>query len=319
VRAITVPDPVATSHPIPSTACTHRVDNRTYAGPYRQTSIMGGVLYIVSTPIGNLGDITERALQVLRQVALIAVEDTRHSARLLQAFGIATPMMAVHEFNERQRTEGLLDRIAAGEQIALISDAGTPLISDPGYQLVRRAHQRGLTVVPVPGACAVIAALSAAGLPSDRFVFEGFLPARRSARLAALHKVQREERTLIFYEAPHRIIESLEDMIECFGASRELTIARELTKTHETIRHGMLGDLLDFVRHDSNQQKGEFVLVLAGYRAADLELDDAARRMLGILLEELPLKQAAALLARITGLPKGQFYTAGLQLQGKKD
>jgi len=280
---------------------------------------MGGTLFIVATPIGNLADISERALQVLRQVALIAVEDTRLSARLLQAHGIATPMLAIHEFNERQRTEGLLDRVAAGEQIALISDAGTPLISDPGYQLVRRAHQRGLAVVPVPGASAAIAALSAAGLPSDRFAFEGFLPARRTARLAALRALQREPRTLIFYEAPHRIVECLEDLVECFGPAREVTLARELTKTHETLRLTTLADLLAFVLGDANQQKGEFVLVVAGHETRDRELDGEVLRMLGILLEELPLKQAAALLARITGLAKGDIYDAGLQLQGKKD
>jgi 16S rRNA (cytidine1402-2'-O)-methyltransferase len=280
---------------------------------------MSGTLFIVATPIGNLADISERALQVLRQVAVVAVEDTRHSARLLQACGIATPMLALHEFNERQRSESLLDRIAAGENIALISDAGTPLISDPGYQLVRRAHQRGLGVVPVPGASAVVAALSAAGLPSDRFAFEGFLPSKRSARLAALQRLQREPRTVIFYEAPHRILECLQDMVECFGADREVTLARELTKTHETIRHCTLGDLLVFVADDANQQKGEIVLLLAGYQPQGQELDEAVLRMLGILLEELPLKQAATLLARITGLAKGEIYDAGLQLKGKKD
>jgi 16S rRNA (cytidine1402-2'-O)-methyltransferase len=280
---------------------------------------MGGTLFIVATPIGNLADITERALQILRQVTLIAVEDTRHSARLLQAHGIATPMLAVHEFNERQRTEGLLDRIAAGESIALISDAGTPLISDPGYQLVRRAHQRGLAVVAVPGASAAITALSAAGLPSDRFTFEGFLPARQAARLAALRALQREPRTLIFYEAPHRIVECLQDLVECFGAAREATLARELTKTHETLRLATLGSLLEFASADPNQQKGEIVLVVAGYEPEGHELDEEALRMLGILLEELPLKQAAALLARIKGLPKSLIYDAGLHLQGKKD
>jgi 16S rRNA (cytidine1402-2'-O)-methyltransferase len=280
---------------------------------------MSGTLFIVATPIGNLSDITERALQVLRQVALIAVEDTRHSARLLHAHGVATPMLAVHEFNERQRTEGLLDRVAAGENIALISDAGTPLISDPGYQLVRRAHQRGLAVVPVPGASAAITALSAAGLPSDRFAFEGFLPARRSARIAALQKLQREPRTLIFYEAPHRILESVQDMVECFGESREVTLARELTKTHETIRQTTLGALVEFVAGDANQQKGEIVLVVAGYELQGTELDGEVLRLLSILLEELPLKQAAALVARVTGLAKGEIYDAGLQLKGKKD
>jgi 16S rRNA (cytidine1402-2'-O)-methyltransferase len=283
-----------------------------------QESAMSGTLFIVATPIGNLGDISQRALQVLSSVTLIACEDTRHSARLLQACGITTPTQAVHEFNERQRVEGLLDRVAAGADIALISDAGTPLVSDPGFQLVRRAQQRGLKVVPVPGACAVIAALSVAGLPSDRFCFEGFLPARPQARRAALERLAREPRTLVFYEAPHRIVECLEDLVQLFGGERQATLARELTKTHEIIRQAALAELLEFVQGDANQQKGEIVLLVAGHVAA-AELDEAALRTLGILLEELPLKQAAALAARLTGLPKGQLYDAGLQLQGKKD
>lgn len=280
---------------------------------------MGGILYIVATPIGNLADISARALQVLGGVDLIAVEDTRHSSRLLQAHGIATPMQPVHEYNERQRCESLLDRIRDGASIALISDAGTPLISDPGYQLVLRAHERGLRVVPIPGPSAVIAALSAAGLPSDRFSFEGFLPARRSGRVAALQKLARKAGTLVFYEAPHRILECLEDMVQCFGPERPATLARELTKTHETICRSSLGALLALVREDANQQKGEIVVLLAGYDLPEPELDAAALHALAVLLDELPLKQAAALAARITGLPKGLLYDAGLQLQGKKD
>jgi 16S rRNA (cytidine1402-2'-O)-methyltransferase len=280
---------------------------------------MSGKLYIVATPIGNLADISERALQILRSVALIAVEDTRHSGRLLQAYGISTPMLAYHDFSEAFRTDALLKKVAEGEDIALVSDAGTPLISDPGYQLVRAAHQRGLVVVPVPGPSAVIAALSAAGIASDRFSFEGFLPARQGARLAALNALARENRTMIFYEAPHRILESLEDMVVCFGGEREITLARELTKTFETILHSTLQALLDLVRKDQNQQKGEIVLVLAGYKPTGLEIDESALGILKVLMEELPLKQAAALGARITGLRKSQLYDAGLQLQGKKD
>jgi 16S rRNA (cytidine1402-2'-O)-methyltransferase len=284
-----------------------------------QESFMSGTLHIVATPIGNLADVSQRALQVLKDAAVIAVEDTRHSARLLQAYGIATPMIALHEFNERQRADALLDRVAAGEHVALVSDAGTPLISDPGFQLVRRAHQRGLAVVPVPGPSAVVAALSAAGQPSDRFAFEGFLPAKRAARRAALENLQREPRTLVFYEAPHRIVECLEDLRDVFGADRSVTLARELTKTHETIRQSSVDDLLEFVRNDANQQKGEIVLVVAGHEGGARELDEQVLRMLAILMEELPLKQAAALVARMTGLAKSGLYDAGLQLQGKKD
>lgn len=280
---------------------------------------MSGALYIVATPIGNLADISQRALQVLAEVALIAVEDTRHSARLLQAHGIGTPMLALHEFNEHQRVDMLLDRVAAGENLALISDAGTPLISDPGFQLVRRARQRDLRVIPVPGPSAVVTALSAAGLPSDRFTFEGFLPARVQARRTALQKLQRELRTMVFYEAPHRIVECLEDMVQAFGGERTAVLARELTKTHETIRQDSLEALLAFVQGDPNQQRGECVVLVAGYQEEAGELDESTLRLLGILLEELPLKQAAVLAARITGLPKGQLYDAGLHLQGKKD
>lgn len=278
---------------------------------------MSGTLYIVATPIGNLADISRRALEVLRQVALIAVEDTRHSARLLQAYGIATPMQAVHEFNERQRADALLDRVVAGEDLALISDAGTPLISDPGFPLVRRAHQRAIKVVPVPGPSAVIAALSAAGLPSDRFTFEGFLPARVQARRAALEKLQREPRTMVFYEAPHRIVECLQDMLQCLGPERPAVLARELTKTHETLQQGSLESLLAFVQADTNQQKGEIVVLVGGRAEQADELDDSVLHMLKILLEDLPLKQAAALVARITGIPKGRLYDAGLALQGR--
>lgn len=280
---------------------------------------MGGTLYIVATPIGNLADISERALQVLRSVALIAVEDTRHSGRLLQAYGIATPMLPFHDFNENQRAELVLNRIANGEDIALISDAGTPLISDPGYQLVRQAHLRELTVVPIPGACAVIAALSVAGLASDRFTFEGFLPAKQHARQKTLQALEREVRTMIFYEAPHRIVECVQDMKDCFGTEREVTLARELTKNFETVMHTTLGALLEKVQTDADQQKGEIVLLLAGYVPLGHEVNEQALQMLRVLLEELPLKQAASLAARICGLKKSLLYDAGLQIQGKKD
>jgi 16S rRNA (cytidine1402-2'-O)-methyltransferase len=278
-----------------------------------------GILYIVATPIGNLGDITARAVDVLRDAAVIAVEDTRHSRKLLVQFGIATPMVALHDFNESEQVAHLLARLTGDESVALISDAGTPLISDPGYQLVRQAQAQGIRVVPVPGACALIAALSCAGLPTDRFTFEGFLPAKSAGRLAVLHSLQNETRTLIFYEAPHRIVESLVDMEQGFGGGRGITLARELTKTFETITHTTISALLETVRGDSNQQKGEIVLVVAGNMEQGGEVDAQALHTLQVLLEEMPLKQASALAARITGLKKNLLYETALQLKHKKD
>ncbi len=280
---------------------------------------MTGILYIVATPIGNLGDITERAVAVLREAGVIAVEDTRHSRKLLLQFGIATPMVALHDFNEGERVAHLLARLADGENVALISDAGTPLISDPGYQLVRQAHGQGIKVVPVPGACAVIGALSCAGLPTDRFTFEGFLPAKSAARLAVLESLRNESRTMVFYEAPHRIVECLVDMAQALGDEREITLARELTKTFETITHTTVGALLQKVRDDANQQKGEIVLVVAGKPAKDEEVDAQALHTLQVLLEEMPLKQASALAARITGVKKNLMYETALQLKHEKD
>lgn len=215
-----------------------------------------GSLYVVATPIGNLDDISARALKILREVALIAAEDTRHSARLMQHFGIATPLAACHEHNERDEGSRFITRLLAGDNVALISDAGTPLISDPGYHLVRQARAAGINVVPVPGACALIAALSAAGLPSDRFIFEGFLPAKSVGRKARLEAVKEEPRTLIFYEAPHRILECLQDMEAVFGGERQALLAREITKTFETLKGLPLAELRAFVESDSNQQRG---------------------------------------------------------------
>ncbi len=280
---------------------------------------MTGILYIVATPIGNLGDITARAVDVLRDAGVIAVEDTRHSRKLLLQFGIATPMVALHDFNESEQVVHLLARLAEGERVALISDAGTPLISDPGYQLVRQAQAQGIRVVPVPGACALIAALSCAGLPTDRFTFEGFLPAKSAARLAVLQALRNETRTMIFYEAPHRIVECLVDMEQSFTGGRGITLARELTKTFETILHTTVGALLETVRGDSNQQKGEIVLVVAGNLEQGGEVDAQALHTLQVLLEEMPLKQASALAARITGLKKNLLYETALQLKFKKD
>lgn len=278
---------------------------------------MTGKLYIVATPIGNLSDITQRALEVLRKVPLIAAEDTRHSRSLLQHYGINTPLLAYHDFNETAQAGQLLDKVVAGTDLALVSDAGTPLISDPGYQLVREAHRRGIAVVPVPGPSAVVAALSTAGIASDRFTFEGFLPARQTARVAALEALAAESRTMVFYEAPHRIADCLQDMLAVFGEAREITLARELTKAFETIAHGPLAKISAFVAADANQQKGEIVLVLAGSRNKSSEIDGRALSFLKVLMEELPLRKAAVLTARLTGVPRAELYDAGLRLQGR--
>ncbi len=276
-----------------------------------------GSLYVVATPIGNLDDVSVRALKVLREVTLIAAEDTRHSSRLMQHFGISTPLAACHEHNERDEGSRFITRLLAGDDVALISDAGTPLISDPGYHLVRQARAAGIPVVPVPGACALIAALSAAGLPSDRFIFEGFLPAKAVGRKARLEQVKEEPRTLIFYEAPHRILECLQDMEQVFGADRPALLAREITKTFETLKGLPLGELRAFVEADSNQQRGECVVLVAGWTPPEDEdvIGAEARRILDLLLEEMPLKRAAALASEITGVRKNLLYQVALDKQ----
>lgn len=278
---------------------------------------MTGVLYVVATPIGNLDDWSPRAVATLKAVKVIAAEDTRHSGRLMQHFDIGTPLFALHDHNEGARAEGLVARLAAGEDVALISDAGTPLISDPGYRLVAAVQAAGLQVVPVPGACAAIAALSAAGLPSDRFIFEGFLPAKANARRERLAALALEPRTLIFYEAPHRIAECLADMADALGPERRVTLAREITKTFETIRQLPLGEMRDWVAADANQQRGESVLVLEGAPARTEAADwTEADRVLGILMAELAPRQAAALAAQITGLKKNALYERALAAKG---
>jgi len=275
-----------------------------------------GVLYVVATPIGNLQDISERAIATLKGVSRIAAEDTRHSARLLSHFGINTPMVALHEHNEREITPQLLDRLATGDDLALISDAGTPLISDPGFCLVRAARAAGFRLVPVPGPAACIAALSVAGLPADHFVFEGFLPARAAARRRRLEELKRESRTLVFHESSHRIVECLSDMAEILGGDRPAVVARELTKMFETIESGALGALLDWLQADSDQQKGEFVVLVQGCPATgDGALDESARQVLAVLVAELPLKQASSLAAKITGLSRNELYAHALALK----
>jgi 16S rRNA (cytidine1402-2'-O)-methyltransferase len=275
---------------------------------------MSGVLYIVATPIGNLADFSPRAQAVLAQVDLIAAEDTRHSRKLLDHFGIVTAMTAYHEHNEREKAGTLLAMLGEGRSIALITDAGTPLVSDPGFGLVRQARAAHIPVVPIPGPCAAITALSAAGLPSDRFGFEGFPPAKEAARRAYFEARRVEARTLIFYETPHRIVESLRDMAEVFGAEREAVFARELTKQFETIRTGTLAELAMWVASDANQQRGEIVVLVRGAVIDDAALDVQAERVLRLLLAELPVKQAAHLTAQITGQKKNLLYQRALAL-----
>ena len=274
-------------------------------------------LYIVATPIGNLADISARAIEVLSSVDVIAAEDTRHSKYLLQHHGIETSTISLHEHNEQQRSELLLTRIAAGESIALISDAGTPLISDPGYRLVNMAREQGIKVIPIPGACAVIAALSASGLSAERFAFEGFLPPKSTARRQALQSLENEPRTMIFYESPKRMVASLQDMLTVFGGERKACLAREMTKMFETIVTLPLAELVDVVINDANHQKGEIVLLVEG-QSTVVDRDEAEEvRVLQILLDEVPLKQAAAITASILGIKKNKAYEMALKLQQK--
>jgi len=281
-------------------------------------SFKKGSLYIVATPIGNMGDMTDRAQKTLSDVDVIAVEDTRRSGQLLRNFSISTPMISVHEHNERQICDSLLDRIEKGDSIALISDAGTPLLSDPGYFLVNQAREREISVVPIPGVSAVITALSVAGLPTDRFVFEGFLPAKSTARQQKLENLKDDVRTVIFYEAPHRIVEMLKDCQLVFGGQRKVVLARELTKTFETIHSDVLDVLIPWVEADENQRKGEFVVLVHGAVAReDTGIDAESERILLILLKDLPVKQAAALAANITGLKKNALYQFALEIKDK--
>lgn len=275
-----------------------------------------GTLYIVATPIGNLSDISERALSVLSQVNIIAAEDTRHSAPLLKHFGIHKPLKALHDHNERQCIEWFSQTLAAGQSIALISDAGTPLIADPGYHVVRHLTSLDHKVVPIPGPCALISALAVSGMATDRFCFEGFLAAKSTARLSQLTALRDEERTLIFYETPHRIHACLIDMQEIFGPNRRICLARELTKQFETIKTTTLAKLIDFISTDTNQQRGEFVLVLAGAEApVKHELSDEELRLFKVLRQQLPLKQVSQIMAEYTGKSKKAFYEFGITHQ----
>ena len=276
-----------------------------------------GCLYIVATPIGNLGDISLRAIETLKSVDLIAAEDTRHSKYMLDNQQITTSTISLHEHNEQQRSQLLLEKLQHGQSIALISDAGTPLISDPGYRLVTLVRSAGIKVIPIPGSSALIAAISASGLPSDRFAFEGFLPPKAGARQQRLTLLADETRTLIFYESPKRIVGTLNDMQQIFGAERQACLARELTKIHETIETRPLHELAQWVAADNNQQKGEIVLLVAGASEAVSADEQAMQRLLTLLLPEMPVKKAAAITAEWLSVSKNAAYQLALKLQQK--
>ena len=272
-----------------------------------------GTLYVVATPIGNLQDITMRAIDVLKGVDRIAAEDTRHSAPLLKHFSINKPTLSMHDFNERERLQRIMEYLSHGESIALISDAGTPLISDPGYHLVKEAKAAGIKVVAIPGPCAAIAALSVAGLASDRFSFEGFLPAKSEARRNRLLTLTHEDRTMIFYEAPHRLMEALQSMVEVFGPTRRASVARELTKIYESVLTQTLSELSAYYEGKPQEQKGEIVILIEGVAIdEDDKKEVRTEEVLYLLLDELPLKQAVSLAAKITGERKNILYEKAL-------
>lgn len=272
-------------------------------------------LYIVATPIGNLNDITLRAIEILKKVDLVAAEDTRHSGLLLQHLGIKAKLFALHDHNEQEKSQLLIEKLKSGVSIALISDAGTPLINDPGYHLVKACRENEINVVPIPGACAAIAALSVAGLPSDKFSYEGFLPAKSKARQYYLMTLVNETRTMIFYESTHRLLDTLHDMQTVFGADKQIVLAKELTKTWETIVSYPINQLISWLNEDIARQKGEFVLIVEGHTKTDTDIDPNVIHTLKLLTKELPLKKAAAITAEIYGLKKNQLYQIGLDFE----
>jgi len=277
--------------------------------------IQPSTLYIVATPIGNLADISQRALNILENVDVIACEDTRHTQRLLSAFSIKNKTMSMHDHNERQRQEQISSLLQEGKSVALVSDAGTPLISDPGFHLVRHCRQLGLDVSPIPGACAAISALSVAGLPTDRFTFEGFLPSKSGARQSKLSELASEPRTMVFYDAPRRAIDTVEDIVKTLGGQRYVVIARELTKTFETIHSDSAENLLAWLQEDPNQLKGEMVLIIEGYKVDPNEISANVVTTLKLLLAEMKPKKACAIAAEIHGVKKNALYEYALSIK----
>lgn len=276
-----------------------------------------GVLFVVATPIGNLDDLSDRARQVLARADLVAAEDTRHTGRLLQHLGLSKQMVALHDHNERGRVASILEALSQGKSVALVSDAGTPLISDPGYILVREVRAAGHRVSPIPGPCALVAALSVAGLPTDRFLFAGFLPAKRSGRQSVFEELAGETATLVFYESPHRIENFMQDLVAVFGPGRECVLGRELTKTFETFYSGAADAVLAELQADPHGARGEFVVMVHGAppapagESAALDTD----KLLGLLIKELPVKKAARIAAEVSGLGKNELYQRALELK----
>ena len=276
---------------------------------------MSGILFIVATPIGNLDDITFRAVETLKSVDLVLAEDTRHSQKILNHFNIKTPISAFHDYNEREKCNTVIDKLKQGDSIALISDAGTPLISDPGYILVSAAKKNSVNVVPIPGPSALIAALSASGIPSDRFSFFGFLPSKQNARIKTLKTFASRPETIIVYESPKRIMATLTDMLFVFGEEREVCLAKELTKTFETILTTNISNLIDYISADPGHQKGEFVLLISSTaKKGQLELDQQLDRLLPVLCSEMGSSKAAKLAAKITGIDKKYCYQRAIEL-----
>jgi 16S rRNA (cytidine1402-2'-O)-methyltransferase len=294
--------------------CVSHIHLRLSGGKFHELLLVSGTLYVIATPIGNLGDLSPRARETLSIVDLIAAEDTRHTSRLLSHIGVKKPLKALHDFNESAALGPIIDMLVAGSNVALVSDAGTPLLSDPGYRLVLAAREHGCNVVPIPGPSALTAVLSVAGLPSDRFSFEGFLPARSAARMATLQKLAAESRTIVFFESVHRIDESLQDMARVFGAFRPAFIGRELTKLHEQTVCDTLGGLLARLASGEITAKGEFVVVIKGSPEAEnasLDLDALILELAAVL----PTKQAAGIAARLSGEKRNVVYARMLELK----
>lgn len=282
-----------------------------------QTQVNSGHLYIVATPIGNLADMTQRAIDVLTQVDVIACEDTRHTQRLLSAYAIKNKTMSMHDHNERQRQDQIAELLQSGKSVALVSDAGTPLISDPGFHLVKHCRSLNLPISPIPGACAAISALSVAGLPTDKFVFEGFLPSKSGARKSTLQQIEHETRTIIYYDAPRRAIDTVQDIFEVLGPDRNIVMARELTKAFETIHADTAENLLTWLKADPNQLKGEMVLMIEGKKVDQNEISPQAIKTLKLLLKEMKPKTACAITAEIHDVKKNSLYEIALSLKNK--